>query len=73
MQMMTLGIKDSYVDKFTALLDALPKDAVKRLQTKSMSSEVAKRVAEYKNGTMKTVAFGDGLGDMRANLAAKCK
>ena len=71
MQMVTLSVRDDYIDRFTALLDALPKDAVKKVQTNSLKNEVEKRVQEYKDGTLKTVPFENGLNDMRAKLLAK--
>ena len=73
MQTVTLSVRDDYFDKFSALLDALPKNAVKKVHTKSLSLEVQKRVDDYKNGTLKTMPFDSGLGEMREKLLAKCK
>lgn len=73
MQTMTLSIRDDYYDKFNALLDALPKNAVCKIQTKSLKDEVEARVQGYQNGTLKTVPLKDGLDEMRAKIASKCK
>jgi hypothetical protein len=73
MQTVTLSVRDDYLDKFSALLDALPKNAVKKINTKSLSAEVQKRVDGYKNGALKTMPFDSGLDVMREKLLAKCK
>lgn len=71
--MMTLSIRDDYYDKFNALLDALPKDAVCRVQTKSFKDEIEARVQGYQNGTLKTVPLEEGFNEMRAKIVSKCK
>lgn len=73
MQTITLNIKDDYYDKFKALLDALPKNAMRKAPQKSLKDEIKKRVKGYQNGSLKTKPFEEGLDDIRAKIASKCR
>ncbi len=66
---MKIDIKEQYLDKFEDFINSLPKDAV--VVKKSLDDEINQRVDEYKNGTMKTVAFGTGLDKIRKKLESQ--
>ena len=62
---MVIDIQDDYYSRFVSLLEALPKGAVKAVETHkdSLSKEVLARVEEYKSGTSKTAPLDDKFWD----------
>ena len=66
---MRINIKDEYVKQFETFINSLPKNAVEIKS--SLDEEIAKRVDDYKNGDLKTVAFGSELESIRDRLSAQ--
>lgn len=66
---MQISVKEQYIAQFEAFIKTLPDGAVEI--KKSLDDEINKRVQEYKNGTMKTTSFMDGLYEIRENLVSK--
>jgi len=66
---MMLNIDDKYVDKLENFIASLPEGAVEIKN--SLDDEIAKRVAQYRNGDMETTPFMDGLKSIREKLVAQ--
>jgi len=62
---MMLNVDDKYVSKLESFIASLPQGAVE--VKNSLDDEIAKRVAQYRSGNMKTTLFMDGLDSIREN------
>jgi len=66
---MMLNVDDKYINKLEIFIASLPQGAVE--VKNSLDDEIAKRVAEYRSGNMKTTPFMDGLESIREKLVAQ--
>ena len=66
---MRLNIKDQYVEQLETFIKSLPENAIEIKS--SLDEEISKRINDYKNGDLKTVAFGTGLDSIRERLSAQ--
>ena len=66
---MKINIKDQYVKQLETFIQSLPEDAIEIKN--SLDEEISKRVNDYKNGDLKTVAFGTGLESIRERLSVQ--
>jgi len=73
MQTITLNIRDDYYDKFDAILNALPKNAVRKVAQRPLKNEIKKRVEDYQSGSLKTMPLEAEVDKMRAIIASKCR
>ena len=55
-------------DALSQLLDFYKQ---KNTQTSSLNKEIESRIHAYKNGTLETTIFRDGLDDIRENILKK--
>lgn len=56
MQTVTLEVNESYINKFMALLEALPKDEIK-IKEDTLKKDLAQRVADIDSGKTKLQSF----------------
>ena len=66
---MMLNVDDKYINKLENFIASLPQGAVEIKN--SLDDEIAKRVAMYRSGNMKTTPFMDGLDSIREKLISQ--
>jgi len=66
---MRINIQDQYIEQLETFLKSLPKNAVEIKH--SLDEEISKRIINYKNGDLQTVAFGTRLDSIRKKLLAQ--
>jgi hypothetical protein len=70
MQLITLKVEDSFLSQFIQYLNTLPQNKVKVVHN-TLGLEIKKRIEDIESGKESSVAFLDGLDEMRTNLVKK--
>ncbi len=66
---MLIDIDKRYIDKLEAFIASLPEGSANIKH--SLDDEIAKRVAAYRSGKMKTLPFSEGLSNIREKLVSQ--
>ena len=66
---MMVKIDDKYISKFESFIASLPEGAIE--MKNSLDNEILDRVTQYKNNTMQTSPFIDGLDSIREKLVSQ--
>jgi hypothetical protein len=66
---MMVKIDDAYLSKFESFVASLPEGAVE--MKNSLDDEITNRITQYKNNTMQTTPFMDGLDTIREKLVSQ--
>jgi hypothetical protein len=67
-----ISVNDQYQKQFEIFIQSLPQGAITLSPVKkSLSDELGKRVESYRNGSMKTMPFNEGLDSFREKIVNK--
>ncbi|CAA6799754.1 MAG: Unknown protein [uncultured Sulfurovum sp.] len=67
-----IRVNDQYQKQFEMFIQSLPQGAVTLSPVKkSLGDELEKRVESYRDGSMKTIPFNEGLNSFREKIVNK--